>query len=304
MTPAAQAIGRPLVAQNVFGQPLTIFGLPVDRETIFKNHKGWYKAGVEKRQRKLIAKTTFVNFFLKPKEQIRCITTGYSPVSAFEQIVTGPAFLFFKKAYFIITNQRILHIPSRIDHLSPSAISQIRYDDCRHLKFKGRSLIVQYKSGNEEIFPYIHRKERQRIKKLLADLPVSAASPAPSQDRVYLCPSCTSELTDSTHTCQHCKLQFKSKTQAKFRSWMIPGGGYFYNRYPIFGFVVGTLEAMLLSAIVFQLSNFTSGGPANFNLIGLLTCLFLIEKIIVAYHARQLSSEYIPEEKNFALRKA
>ena len=40
MTPAAQAIGRPLVAQNVFGQPLTIFGLPVDRENYLQESQG------------------------------------------------------------------------------------------------------------------------------------------------------------------------------------------------------------------------------------------------------------------------
>jgi hypothetical protein len=39
---------------NIFGQPLTIFGVPVDREKIFANHKGIYQKRVEKRQRKLI----------------------------------------------------------------------------------------------------------------------------------------------------------------------------------------------------------------------------------------------------------
>jgi hypothetical protein len=241
---------------------------------------------------------------LNPKEQIRCVTTGYSPISAYEQIVTGPAFLFFKKAYFILTNQRILHIPTRIDHLSPSAISQVRYDDCSQIKIKGRSLVVQYKSGNQEIFPYIHRKERQRIKTLLANLPDSSKSTDAEQDRTFLCPSCTSELAEDTNECRHCKLQFKSETQAKLRSWIIPGGGYFYNRYPVFGFVVGTLETALLSAIVYRCSNYSSGAPTNFHLIGLLTCFFLLEKIIVSFHAKELTSEFIPEEKNFAMRKA
>ena len=51
---------------NIFARPLSIFGVPVDRETIFSNHKGMYKSRIEKRQRKLIVKTTHLNikFFL------------------------------------------------------------------------------------------------------------------------------------------------------------------------------------------------------------------------------------------------
>ena len=33
-----------------------IFGLPVDRKTLFSNHKNVYKRRIEKRQRKLIIK--------------------------------------------------------------------------------------------------------------------------------------------------------------------------------------------------------------------------------------------------------
>ena len=42
---------KPLKAQNIFGQPLTIFGLPVERDVIFADHKGNYKKSIEKQQR-------------------------------------------------------------------------------------------------------------------------------------------------------------------------------------------------------------------------------------------------------------
>jgi hypothetical protein len=38
-----------------------IFGLPVDRESMFSNHKKVYKKRTEKRQRKLIIKLPFLN---------------------------------------------------------------------------------------------------------------------------------------------------------------------------------------------------------------------------------------------------
>jgi hypothetical protein len=303
MAQTAQAIGQTMVIQNVFGQPLTIFGLPVDKETIFKNHKGWYKAAVEKRQRKLIAKTTFVNFFLNPDERIRCITTGYSPITLTEQLLTGPAFVFFKRAYFIFTNQRILHIPTRIDHQSPSAISQITYSDCRRLTIKGRSLVIEYKNGSHEVFPYIHRKERQRIKALLEKLIPPPKAAGGLKERTYVCPSCTGELMGKPDICHTCKLKFKSAEQATIRTLIIPGGGYFYNRYPVWGFVVGVLEVILFSALVFQLSNLYGGVPTRIFPIGLLAGLLSVEKIAASFHCRELTKEFIPEEMEFAMKK-
>ena len=40
-----------------------IFGLPVDRDILFSNHKDIYKKRVEKRQRKLIVKISFFKLF-------------------------------------------------------------------------------------------------------------------------------------------------------------------------------------------------------------------------------------------------
>ena len=57
-----------------------IFGLPVDREILLSNHKNVYKKRIEKRQRKLIVKLTFLKPFLKKGEKILLITTGYSPL--------------------------------------------------------------------------------------------------------------------------------------------------------------------------------------------------------------------------------
>ena len=111
--PHAQAVAsKPTDSLNIFGQPLSIFGVPVERDTIFSDHKGNYRNRVEKRQRQLIVKTTFVKFFLSHDERILCLTTAYSPISVLEQVLTGPAFLFFKRALLVFTDKRILHIPT------------------------------------------------------------------------------------------------------------------------------------------------------------------------------------------------
>jgi len=290
-------------SHNVFGQPLTIFGLPVDRDTIFVNHKGHYKARIEKRQRKLIAKTTFVNFFLKTNERICCLTTGYSPITVLEQLLTGLAFLFFRRAFLIFTDRRILHIPTRIDQFSPSAISQIMFEDCKHIEVKGRCLVVDYKNGKRETFPYINRRERSRIKSLLNTITLKPKEAGELHGRVYLCPSCTQVLEEKALACNACKLQFKSLLQAKIRALFIPGGGYFYNNYPVFGFAVGVLESVLLTALIFQCSNYQSGASVNFEMMLLLGGALIIEKIIAVFHGQKLTQDLIPEEKEFAMRK-
>jgi hypothetical protein len=47
---------------NLTGQDL--FGLPVDTNVLFSNHKNIYKRSVEKRQRKLLKKISFILPFL------------------------------------------------------------------------------------------------------------------------------------------------------------------------------------------------------------------------------------------------
>jgi hypothetical protein len=304
MVQAQNILGKQFLGpQNVFGQPLTIFGLPVDRNTIFMNHKGRYKARIEKRQRRLIAKTTFVNFFLKTNERICCLTTGFTPITVMEQLLTGLAFLFFKRAFFIFTDKRILHIPARIDHFSPSAISQILLEDCAHIEIKGRALVVHYKTGKRETFPYINRRERPRIKSLLKKLTLQPKEAGKLHGRAYLCPSCTQVLEEKVSICSACKLRFKSIFQAKIRALIIPGGGYFYNNYPVFGFAVGILESSLLAAFIYQCSHYLNGAPVNFGVMLLLGCALIIEKIIAAFHSQKLTQDLIPEEKEFAMRK-
>lgn len=302
----AQAIGTSssaIQSLNIFGQPLTIFGVPVDREKIFTNHKGVYQKQVEKRQRKLIVKSTFIKFFLHHGEQIRCLTTGYSPTSVLERIVTGPAFLFFKRALLIFTDKRILHVPTHFDRSARSAVSQIMYDDCAHLSIRGRSLHVKYKNGQEESFPYLGRKEKRKIQALLQSLPATPKEAGRLKGRVFLCPSCTNVLPSKGHHCTTCNLAFKSSFKAKLRSVLIPGGGYFYSRHPALGAIVGLAELALMLFLVHQAMALYQGLPVSLSVLAVAACALILEKLAATLHAQMLIREYVPEEKDFAVRK-
>lgn len=291
---------------NIFARPLSIFGVPVDRETIFSNHKGVYKGRIEKRQRKLIVKTTHLNikFFLHNNERIRCLSTGYSPVGIFEQLLTGLAFLLFKRALFIFTDKRLLHIPIRIGGSRAGSISQILYEDCAKIWLKGRQLMIRCKTGDIERFPYIGRKEKKKIKTLLQNLPIKPKEAGKLKGRVYVCPRCAGNLESGSSSCPSCKLSFKRALMASLWAALLPGGGYFYNRYVIPGVLIGLFEVMTIIVLSHYWMLFFKTEPVNLIWLVCGTCLFLMEKYIMSFHAALLTMDFIPATKEFASQKA
>ncbi len=284
---------------NIFSQPLTIFDVPVDRETIFKSHKGVYKKQVEKRQRKLIVKSTAIKFFLQDDETIRCLTTGYSPVSILEQVLTGPAFIFFKRALLIFTNKRILHMPTHFDRSPRSTLSQILYEDCAWLEIKGRALHVQYKNGRNEIFPYVGRKEKKKLRILISELTLSPKDAGRLQERVYLCPSCTSILPKTANKCEGCSLGFKTALQGKLFASLIPGGGYFYARYQVMGALAALTELFLIGYIIVQWFAYQKQVPINYWLALAAIAGLIAAKAVGAYHTSTLLKDFVPLKEDF-----
>lgn len=303
MAQAHAVAAKPVESLNIFGQPLSIFGVPVERDTIFTDHKGNYKNRVEKRQRQLIVKTTFVKFFLSHDERILCLTTGYSPISVVEQMLTGPAFLFFKRALFVFTDKRILHVPTCFNHSPRGAVSQVRYEDCSHITLKGRSLIIKYKNGDQEQFPYLGLRERKKIRVLLAGFQPRMKAAGSLKKRVYLCPSCTNVLEPGKNACPACKMEFKTRLKSVLRSILIPGGGYFYSRIALPGVIAGLVEMAALIYLAYALSAWKSGIPINVKMTALFLGGLIVEKFIVTFHAQQFIHEFIPAKKDFAMRK-
>ncbi|RJQ86162.1 MAG: hypothetical protein C4519_02320 [Desulfobacteraceae bacterium] len=286
-----------------FTRPVAIFTVPVDRDAIFSNHKGVYKRRIENRQRKLIVKSTFIRHFLQPGEHIRCLTTGYSPVSAIEQTLTGPAFLFFKRALLVFTDRRILHIPTRFNRSPRGAISQIAYEDCALLDIKGRSLQVRYKNGPREVFSFIGRMEKKKLRLLLSGLRLSPHQSGRLQGRVHLCPGCTCVLPAAATCCGSCRLAFKTPFKARLWSVLIPGGGFFYGGYPLAGIVTAVSEIALKAFVLFTWLEMSKGGAGGYGSMAVAAGGLIVEKLISAFYAKQLVQDYVPERKEHSLRR-
>ena len=284
-------------------QPVNIFGMPADRDTIFCDHRGIQKARIEKRQRKLIAKSAFIKFFLHAGERLRCLTTAYAPVDRLEKLLIGPAFLFFRRSLLIFTDQRILHTPTRFNRSPRGSVSQITYADMAALNLKGRTLTVHYKNGRQERFPYIGRAERKKLQTLLDEVQLTPKAPNHLGGRTHLCPSCTEPLKTAARTCSACRLRFKTGTQALWHALLIPGGGYFFSRHPATGVMVGVTEVVLGVLTAFVWSAFSRELPVSNAMLLLPPSGLLFIKSIAAFHARRLIGEGTPANRDYVQRK-
>ena len=274
-----------------------IFGLPVDRETLFSNHKKIYKKRIENRQRKLIVKLSFLKPFLKTGEKILLVSTGYSPITSLPQYVTGFFFVYLKRALFVFTNHRILHVPTTPNYKFKQSLSQIYYAGCQSIELKGGTLAVQYaKLGNTEKFRAIALSERKKIRALLKRKPVSGTKSTVSE-RFHLCPQCTRPLTAAKYVCESCALKFKNKILAYILAILFPGGGYFYTRNYLIGLLDAIVEIFLLVYIAVILQDVLNKVEGNMGKMLVLGAIFVAVKIISVIHSTHFINEFIPRKK-------
>jgi hypothetical protein len=274
-----------------------IFGLPVDKETLFSNHKKIYKKRIENRQRKLIVKLPFLKPFLKKGEKILLVSTGYSPITSFAQYATGFLFVYLKRSLFVFTNHRIFHVPTTPNYQFKDSIAQIYYDGCRSITLKGGTLVVQYaKFGKMEKFRAIALSERKKIKALLKAKPFSGTK-TQLGERFHLCPQCTRPLSTGKYVCESCQLKFKNKMVAYIIAILFPGGGYFYTRHYLIGLLNAIVEIFLLAYIAVTLQDVLNKIEGSMNYLVMMGGIYLAVKIISVIHSTHFINEFIPRKK-------
>jgi hypothetical protein len=281
-----------------------IFGLPVDRETLFSNHKNVYKKRIEKRQRKLIVKISFLKPFLKRGEQILLITSGYSPLVSLAHYLTGFLFVYLKRSLFVFTNYRIIHVPTTASYNYKNSIAQVAYAGCQSVALKGGNLIAQFAGAGKKIekFKAIAVSERKKIRALLKKkLPLSGTKVQLAR-RIHLCPRCTHKLVEGQFKCEKCQLQFKSKLMTAICSIILPGGGYFYIRQYLLGFLDAMVELGLLWFIGYLIIDLRNHIPVNPLHMATIP-LFFYFKIAAVIHSSHFVSEFIPRHRKIKLRK-
>ena len=271
-----------------------VLGLPVNTDVMFTNQKDIYKQSIEKRQRKLLQKISFIKPFLHENETILCVTTGCSPASIIEQFLTGWIIYYLKRSLFIFTDERVFHIPTKHDFSYRNSIAQILYADCQSIAIKGRNLAAEYKNGKNEKFFYL--AENKKIKTLLQQMPLVGQT-SPTLERTHLCPRCTNTLIKDQYICPNCALDFKNKEQTKRISLIYPGGGYFYTGHPLLGVADALTETYLTMLVLFGLIAAISGASGGIFTFVFIGAILALEKAMTVYHSNHFIKEFIPKDR-------
>lgn len=268
----------------------------VDTQFMFSNHKNVHKAGIERRQRKLLKKIPFISSFLEPDEKVLLVAPCVSPTSLLEQLTSGWIFIYINRAMLVVTNKGIFHIPAKTNYDYRQSIAKFRYEDCKELRVRGRYLRVQYANGKKERFLYLPRAQRLKLKAYFQNLKIGAGTAA-NAGRAHLCPRCTKPLAANVYQCPSCRLPFKDMATAKKLSILVPGGGYFYTGHPFLGLGDFVVELALLALVITEIGGIVEGRPeATFGAI-FFGVILAIEKLITIHHAKRYIGEYIPKEK-------
>ncbi|MDJ0873934.1 MAG: hypothetical protein QNJ02_01615 [Desulfobacterales bacterium] len=269
-----------------------IFGIPIDPEVLFADARNIYRERIEKRQRQLIVKLSFLRSFLHPGEKVILVTTAFSPLGLTEQLLTVGLFLDLERAIIVFTNYRILHVPVGRYERYRQSIAQIRYRDIRSIKLQRGALEIVYKKGLIEKFKAVAYAERRKIDQLLPALPLTKKVLSPST-RTHLCPRCARPLIKPTAPCARCGMAFKKKALLLLATLFTPGGGYLYmgHRRP---FVYFSIAESAFAFVV--LSILWPQGPAIFGngLLGIALTAMMLLRGLAWFHAAHLLGEFIP----------
>ncbi len=264
-------------------------GLKIDSATMFADHQGVHKPRIEKKQRKLAEKVTFLKDVLEDGEQLLAITTAVSPTSFIEQWTTGLVFVYIKRCMLVFTDRRVFHIPTTAGFDYRESLAEIRYGDLESIEQKGSRLKIAYKTGAKDLFLYVRGSERKKIRALL-QAGDRLASPGATGNRTHLCPKCTHVLEVDRFDCPGCGKEFKSRTKARNLSLWLPGGGYFYTGHPFLGLMDAMIELLFLVIVAGSLID------GEWSVAGIFGVLLALEKSITVYHANHFVKEYLPVE--------
>ncbi len=275
-------------------------GLPIDTAVCFSTAQNKFSKRVMKRQMKILRPLVpLLRQFLEPDEAILLATRACSPLSTLEKFGSG-LMHYTKRCALVVTNKRLLHIPTRLNYHPKKSIAQVLYGDIAAAKPRAvlsRALALTYKSGQQETFSNLARGEFKKLKALLAarqtDSPISEA-----RQRHHLCPKCMTPLRQKTYACSVCRLEFKTPQQALRRSLLIPGGGWFYAGHPMLGTLYALVEVALLVEIILIMTGIPSGLEADaWAPVIYVLFVFALEKLLAIHHVKRAMDEYIPSEE-------
>ncbi len=295
---------------NVAPRPASCHGLRIREDVAFTNAKGEEDKGTRKRVSKVLEKIAAVlPRVLAQDETILYAARVQAPISFWEQYGLGWYVYRVTSTALVFTNRRILHLGVDSSGKWKGNLRAVAYGDLAKAEPKGwigGVLWLTYKNGKKEKYWNIRGGGVKKLKAMLAVLlPAGAADSTPAQGMVSLCPECVAPLTEKVYFCAKCGLVFKDESTMKKRSWLIPGGGYFYCGQTFLGVVDFLAEAWLTLLLLFWLGSAvagwgkTSSNPDTPDAVGFLIAgifvgfILLVEKLMTIHHCQRFIREFL-----------
>jgi hypothetical protein len=231
-------------------------GVLVREDVAFANPQGVEKGGIRKRAEQLLDKLQEpLRKFLEPNEAVFCIVRAQIRPSGVEQFMLGWQAFLLSPAVLVITNRRVIHM---LVNRSANWRHSFRYTlwgDMEEAKVKGMiggTLHLKFRNGKKEVYAGLNRNDVKTLKRFLeVVVPAGSHETSSYQGMTNLCPECRAPLTPGIYECPQCRKAFKSEQTAARRSWLIPGGGFFYTGHAVLGVLHGLLEIILIVAALY-----------------------------------------------------
>ncbi len=269
----------------------------VDRALCFADAKGRPSPRVEKQATKHLERAGAVlDRVLEPEERVVGVVTACAPFSVLEFLTTGWIITAMKRCLLVVTDRRLLQLPTKSNWTPRGNVAQIRFADLESAKvvgWAGKKLVLEYRGGKKETFTGLGGAAVKRLGEQLSE---QAGQGEPSVDggRHFICPQCAHSLAGAEDSCTQCGFAFRSRKKALRYSLVFPGGGYFYTGHPVMGVLDGLVEGFLLLVIVPGVFMAIAGEPDMWLGLGVLSAALAFEKLITVYHAGHYASEFLP----------
>jgi len=292
-------------------------GVQVREDILFTNVKGEPDDRSRKRAEEALASLhDILPNLLEPSEAILyVIKTCQAPLGTLEQLFLGWYVYRVTATRLVFTNLRLLHFGLGAGGKWNRTLKSVCWGDVTKAKVKGwinRLLELRYADGNKERYWRLPKKDGKKAQAILeAVLPQSQGEATAALAFQSICPDCRATLTAGNYQCAACGLKFKDEKTLRWRTILIPGGGYLYSGMTLLGVLAFLSEgAFTLATITFMLmalglmapgtaeNGQTMAAPELWATALILAIILALNKALEFIHGRRVVRSFIPLNKS------
>lgn len=286
-------------------------GVSIREDAAYTNAKGKEKGGIRKRTERAIEKLQdHLRKVLEPEETVISVVRARLPVGFLEQFFLGWLAAVTDAGIIVLTNRRLLFFLVTRNGSWKRSVRSVRLGDIETANVETflAKLELRYRDGSKDQYWRLRGDDAKRLREMFAAiLPASSGERSPAQRRVHLCPQCLAPLSAGSYRCANCGQNFKDEKVMIRRTWLFPGGGYFYSGHPGLGVLDFLIEAFVLIEILYlgaaglglvQIE--TNPGEAPVTTGGALVAaamfaaLLVGKKLLTVRHCRRFIREFVP----------